>query len=96
MIFSYGIGMAIPPRVCGIQGRKSERHKYVAFACYGARLHGDESGSVYRRRNLFGSRLLEPDEQGVLAERREKIQDAYLLDPARWEVVLAAIRARKI
>ena len=65
---------------------------FITFACYGARLHGDESGSVDRNHNLVGSRLLEPDSQRVMAERREMLQDAYVLDQGSRRLVLAAIR----
>ncbi len=65
---------------------------FITFACYGARLHGDESGAVDRRHNLVGSRRLEPDEQRVLAERREMLQDPYVLDHASRTVVLAALQ----
>jgi REP element-mobilizing transposase RayT len=65
---------------------------FITFACYGARLHGDESGSVDRHHNLVGSRLLEPDSQRVLAERREMHQDPYVLDSTARAVVLAAIQ----
>ena len=65
---------------------------FVTFACYGARLHGDESGSVDRHHNLVGSRLLEPDAQRLMAERREMLQDPYGLDEAGRAVVLAAIQ----
>jgi len=30
----------------------------ITFACYGAHLHGDESGSVDRKHNLPGGRML--------------------------------------
>ncbi|MGP8247307.1 MAG: transposase [Bryobacteraceae bacterium] len=65
---------------------------FITFACYGARLHGDESGSVDRRHNLVGSRRLEPDSQRVMAERREMLQEPYVLDEAGRASVLAAIR----
>lgn len=65
---------------------------FITFACYGARLHGDESGSVDRRHNLAGSRLLEPDSQRVTAERRAMLQDPYVLDQAGRAAVLAAIQ----
>ena len=65
---------------------------FITFACYGARLHGDESGSVDRCHNLFGTRLLEPDSQRLVAERREMLQKAYVLDEAGRAVVLAAIQ----
>jgi REP element-mobilizing transposase RayT len=65
---------------------------FITFACYGARLHGDEAGSVDRRHNLVGSRLLEPDPERVTTERRAMLQEPYLLDEAARPVVLAAIR----
>ena len=55
-------------------------------------MHGDESGSVDRHRNLVGSRRLEPDTRRVLAERREMLQDPYALDEEFRPVVLAAIQ----
>ena len=45
-----------------------------------------------RHHNLVGSRLLEPDSQRVMAERREMLQDPYVLDQAGRAVVLAAIQ----
>jgi hypothetical protein len=55
-------------------------------------LHGDESGSVDRR-HMVGSRLLEPDAERVMAERREMLQDPYVLDEAARQLVLGAIEA---
>src|SRR4029079_9042541 len=63
---------------------------FITFACYGARLHGDESGSVDRQHNLAGSRLLEPDAERVMAERRDMLQDPYVLAEGARPVVLAA------
>ncbi|MCL4401973.1 MAG: hypothetical protein M1436_04815, partial [Acidobacteria bacterium] len=65
---------------------------FITFACHGARFDGDESGSVDRRHNLVGSRLLEPDAQRLMAERREMLQDPYVLDESGRAVVLAAIQ----
>ena len=65
---------------------------FITLACYGARLHGDESGSVDRHHNLVGSRRLEPDAEGVTAERREMRQDPDVLDEVARPVVLAAIQ----
>jgi REP element-mobilizing transposase RayT len=65
---------------------------FITFTCYGARLHGDESGSVDRRQNLVGSRLLAPDAKRVMAERRAMLQYPYVLDEADRAVVLVAIR----
>jgi REP element-mobilizing transposase RayT len=64
----------------------------ITFACYGARLHGDQSGSVDRRHNLFGARLLNPDSQRLTAERRAMLQDPYVMDGAGRAAVLAAIQ----
>jgi REP element-mobilizing transposase RayT len=47
---------------------------------------------VDRHHNLVGSRLLEPNSKRVMAERREMLQNPYVLDPAGRAVVLAAIR----
>jgi REP element-mobilizing transposase RayT len=71
--------------------RETGLRYFIAFACYGTRLHGEESGSVDRRHNLVGSPLLEPNSQRVMAERREMLQDPYVLDQVRRDVVLAAI-----
>jgi len=47
---------------------------------------------VDRHHNLIGSRLLEPDAERVMAERREMLQDPYVLDHEARPVVLAAIQ----
>jgi REP element-mobilizing transposase RayT len=65
---------------------------FITFACYGARLHGDEAGSVDRAHNLVGSRLLEADPERLAAERRRMLQPPYVLDQEGREVVLAALR----
>ena len=66
----------------------------ITFACYGCRLHGDESGSVDRKHNLPGNRLVEADLKRVLAEGRLMDQPAYGMDRKRREAVLAAIVER--
>jgi REP element-mobilizing transposase RayT len=65
---------------------------FITFACYGAHLHGNESGSVDRHHNLVGSRRLEPDAERALAERREMLHDPYVLDEVARPVVLSAIQ----
>jgi len=65
---------------------------FVTFSCYGARLHGDESGSVDRHHNLVGSRLLDPDEERVRGERRAMLQEPYVLDQVARAVVLTSIQ----
>ena len=61
---------------------------FITFACYGAHLHGDDSGSVDRYHNLFGSRPVKPDPHRAVAEREKMPQPPYWLDPDSREVVL--------
>jgi REP element-mobilizing transposase RayT len=65
---------------------------FLTFACYGARLHGDESGSVNRHHNQFGTRVLRADRQRAAAERRKMKQPPFKLDRASGTVVLEALR----
>jgi REP element-mobilizing transposase RayT len=65
---------------------------FITFACYGAHLHGSESGSVDRRQNLFGARVLEPDPQRAEAERRRMNQPPYELDIDSRAVVLETLQ----
>ena len=64
---------------------------FITFAWYGTHLHGDESGSVDRRHNLFGGRTLETDPQRAAAERRSMNQPPYELDSDSRAVVLQAV-----
>ncbi len=61
----------------------------ITFACYGARLHGDPSGSVDRLHHVPGNRLVEPDPKRVTAELQRMDQPKN-----RREVVLYAIQDR--
>jgi hypothetical protein len=65
---------------------------FLTFACYGAHLHGEESGSVDRHHNRFGSRVLEADSQRAAAEWRNMNQPPYELDYDRRTVVLETLR----
>ena len=65
---------------------------FITFACYGAHLHGDQSGSVDLRHNLFGSRPLEPDLQRAGTERRRMNQPPYELDGDSRTVVLQTLQ----
>ena len=65
---------------------------FITLACYGEHLHGDESGSVDRRHNLPGSRLLEADPQRASAERQRMNQAPYLPDRDSRAAVLEALR----
>ena len=64
---------------------------FITFACYGAHLHGDESGSVDRRHNLFGGRWLQADPQLARVERRSRNQPPYEMDSDSRAVVPQAL-----
>ena len=65
---------------------------FITFACYGSHLHGDESGSVDRKHNVFGGRLAEANAGRAAAMREEMDQPPYFLDQARRAAVLDALR----
>src|ERR1035438_2901105 len=65
---------------------------FITFACYGAHLHGDESGSVDRHHNVPGSRLAEANPQRAAVKRQQMDQAPYVLDRDRRATVLAALR----
>jgi REP element-mobilizing transposase RayT len=67
---------------------------FITFACYGCRLHGDESGSVDKQHNLPGGRLLEANPRRVTAERLSMKQPAYAMDKERRDAVLASVLER--
>ena len=56
---------------------------FITFACYGAHLHGDESGSVDRNHNVPGGRLVEANPARVAVMRQQMDQAAYLLEALR-------------
>jgi REP element-mobilizing transposase RayT len=64
----------------------------ISFACYGLRLHGNESGSVDREHNLFGNRLLGIDTERLSAEKELMDQPSYALDGDRRTAALQAIQ----
>src|SRR5712691_1448327 len=65
---------------------------FITFACYGAHLHGDESGSVDRHHNVPESRLAEPNPERVAVKRLQMDQAPYFLDRRRRATVLDALR----
>jgi REP element-mobilizing transposase RayT len=65
---------------------------FITFACYGAHLHGDESGSVDRHHNMPGSRLAEADPERATIKRQLMDQLRYCLDRDRRTAVLGALR----
>ena len=64
----------------------------ITFACYGARLHGDDSGSVDPAHNLPCTPFVEPTPARVASEHRRMDQPPYLLDSAHRRIVLRTIR----
>jgi REP element-mobilizing transposase RayT len=65
---------------------------FITFFCYGARLHGDDSGSVDAKHNITGDTLVEPNTSRVISERNRMLQSPYLLDPHRRALVLESLR----
>jgi REP element-mobilizing transposase RayT len=65
---------------------------FITFACYGARLHGDEAGSVDRDNNQVGNPWLAPDSNRAAAEQRSMLQEPYLMDQAERATVLIAVQ----
>lgn len=64
---------------------------FITFACYGARLHGAEAGSVDLRHNLPGAPLVEPDSMRVTFERNRMRQAPFFLDTESGAAVLEAL-----
>ncbi len=71
---------------------KMDMRYFLAFACCGSHFHGDESGSVDRHHNQFGTRVLVADQQRAAAERRKMKQPPFKLDRDSGTVVLEALR----
>ena len=63
----------------------------ITFSCSGAHLHGEESGSIDRDHNIYGSPRAEPNAKRVEFEREQMDQPPYLLDTVRRTTVLAAL-----
>jgi REP element-mobilizing transposase RayT len=65
---------------------------FLTFACYGARLHGSDSGSVDREHNVPGTSTLRVHERRVRFERREMTNPPTTLSGRAREIALLAIR----
>ncbi len=63
----------------------------ITFACYGSHLHGDEAGSVDRKHNVPGGRLVEANPQRREVKLAQMDQLPYSMDEKRRGEVLAAI-----
>jgi hypothetical protein len=68
------------------------REVFHYFCLLRAHGHGDESGSVDRRHNLFGARVLEPNPRRAAAEQRRMHEPAYELDSHSRVVVLETLQ----
>jgi REP element-mobilizing transposase RayT len=64
---------------------------HIVFSCYGARLHGDEAGSVDRDHNLPGTEYLPSNPQRAQSDFDRMAEPAYEMDGPRRKVVLEAI-----
>jgi REP element-mobilizing transposase RayT len=65
----------------------------ITFTCYGARLHGDESGSVSPEHNLPGSAFLSPNRALFKSERKEMKQAPYQLGGRQRLEVLQTLQS---
>jgi REP element-mobilizing transposase RayT len=63
----------------------------ITFACYGCRLHGDESGSVDPAHNVPGTPTLEANPVRAASAGQRMDQPPYHLDQIRRDAVLEAI-----
>lgn len=65
---------------------------FLTFSCYGARLHGHDSGSVDPHHNIPGTRLIEPSAARLSSARNRMTQEPYQLDQSRRPIVLASLQ----
>ncbi len=65
---------------------------FITFSCYGARLHGDENGSVDDFHNVPGTPFVDPSEARNAAKKAQMNDLPYGMDHPQREVVLATIR----
>lgn len=65
---------------------------FITFSCYGARLHGNDTGSVDRSHNAYGTRVLEPNQARTRSAQGRMIQTPYVLDPPQRSLVLSCLR----
>src|SRR5437899_1305899 len=68
------------------------RAYFITFTCYGAHLHGDESGSVDRYHNVYGARRVEPDPARLDATKKLMDHAPYVLDTSGRQIILQAIQ----
>ena len=71
--------------------RREPQAYLVTFSCYGARVHGDERGSVDREHSAPGTPYLDAAPGREHVERRLMRSAPYRLDSARRDIVLKAV-----
>ncbi len=64
----------------------------ITFTTYGARLHGDERGSVSRRENAYGAPILPPSTQRESVNRERMTDPPFAMDANQRTVAEATIR----
>ena len=65
---------------------------FITFSCYGTHLHGRGDGSVDRRHNSPGARLIEPDPLRERTQAQRMTEPLYAMDRDTRETVLKSIR----
>jgi hypothetical protein len=90
---SLTVGSRIGPRSPEYHRAVSEPTAYfITFTCYGERLHGDERGSVERRRDGTGVDAIPASPFRERYEASALVGGRVLLDEPRREAVAAVIR----
>ena len=64
---------------------------FITFSRYGSRLHGDEKGSVDRKRNQYGSDLIAPNRRLQQYENQLQKIPSFILEPEYREIVFKTI-----
>jgi REP element-mobilizing transposase RayT len=64
---------------------------FITFRTYGTWLHGDENGSVDREHNVYGTPLLEPDEERKRQAMAAMTQPEYVMSRAEADIVCRAL-----
>lgn len=75
----------------GAEYRGAPTTYLITFVCYGAWLPG-QTGAVPQTQNAFGARLPEPDAEKEQRSRNRMIQEPYVLDATRRQLVLRTLQ----
>ncbi len=78
-------------RAATVRERFTVRY-FITFACYGAHLHGDESGSIDPDHHLFGTPVLDGDVTRLSFARSRMNQPPYELDCRSRTIVLKTLQ----